>query len=240
MMMYNTQKWEKEILPDWDNKKSLQETKELWWEGLPPRVRGIVWATAVGNRLGLTQVMFKEYLRKAEKLKMIVNLEEASKREQYMKLWGSRRNSKTSQPVGFKSSSSPPPGSPPPGAADPDSDNPQADAIPSTESQDNTEPTISLSSPELGLDAPKQNEQPELNETTTQPIQNETVTKPEPTTPPPTQPEAVETPTSQPTPQEETQPQPSPSTDVKHDETQQVDLRPEEPTTSPDITNYNN
>ena len=34
--------------------KSAKRTHDLWWNGLPPSVRGLVWKLAIGNDLNVT------------------------------------------------------------------------------------------------------------------------------------------------------------------------------------------
>lgn len=76
--------WNNEILPHWDTmyvstalcvsvrcefeqhiylaryssvhvcRKGTRRVRELWWQGLPPSVRGRVWSLAIGNELNIT------------------------------------------------------------------------------------------------------------------------------------------------------------------------------------------
>ncbi|KAI0233375.1 TBC1 domain family member 12 [Lamellibrachia satsuma] len=46
--------WRNEILPGWETTKSCKKTRDLWWNGVPPSVRGQVWKLAIGNELNLT------------------------------------------------------------------------------------------------------------------------------------------------------------------------------------------
>lgn len=50
--------WSQEILPEWENQCSNRKTRELWWMGIPPCVRGKVWRLAISNELNLTQQLF--------------------------------------------------------------------------------------------------------------------------------------------------------------------------------------
>uniref|UniRef100_A0AAR2KKV2 Rab-GAP TBC domain-containing protein n=1 Tax=Pygocentrus nattereri TaxID=42514 RepID=A0AAR2KKV2_PYGNA len=43
--------WNTEILPNWDSMRGSRRVKDLWWQGLPPNVRGRVWSLAIGNDL---------------------------------------------------------------------------------------------------------------------------------------------------------------------------------------------
>lgn len=47
--------WSTEILPQWEASRKLRKTRELWWQGLPPSVRGQVWRLAIGNDLNVTR-----------------------------------------------------------------------------------------------------------------------------------------------------------------------------------------
>uniref|UniRef100_A0A3Q3E495 TBC1 domain family member 12 n=1 Tax=Labrus bergylta TaxID=56723 RepID=A0A3Q3E495_9LABR len=46
--------WNSEILPHWDTMYGTRRVRELWWQGLPPSVRGRVWSLAIGNELNIT------------------------------------------------------------------------------------------------------------------------------------------------------------------------------------------
>jgi len=60
-----TQIWEKEILPRWEARRDDKRTVQLWRAGLPPRVRGRVWALAIGDTLGITDDLFEICLGRA-------------------------------------------------------------------------------------------------------------------------------------------------------------------------------
>ncbi|KAF7216249.1 transcript variant X2 [Nothobranchius furzeri] len=46
--------WNQEILPHWSTMCTSRRVRELWWQGIPPSVRGKVWSLAVGNELNIT------------------------------------------------------------------------------------------------------------------------------------------------------------------------------------------
>uniref|UniRef100_A0A3B1JP63 TBC1 domain family member 14 n=1 Tax=Astyanax mexicanus TaxID=7994 RepID=A0A3B1JP63_ASTMX len=46
--------WSQEILPNWTTTRSSKRVRELWWQGVPPSVRGRVWSLAIGNDLNIT------------------------------------------------------------------------------------------------------------------------------------------------------------------------------------------
>lgn len=57
--------WSTEILPHWEASRKLRKTRDLWWQGLPPSVRGQVWRLAIGNDLNVTRnliVLFSAFL----------------------------------------------------------------------------------------------------------------------------------------------------------------------------------
>ncbi|XP_007949488.1 TBC1 domain family member 12 [Orycteropus afer afer] len=58
--------WINEILPNWDVMRSTRRVRELWWQGLPPSVRGKVWSLAVGNELNITPELYEIFLSRAK------------------------------------------------------------------------------------------------------------------------------------------------------------------------------
>eukprot|EP00064_Thunnus_orientalis_P016030 superscaffoldBa00003090_g16093 len=48
------QTWNQEILPNWSTMCTSRRVRDLWWQGIPPSVRGKVWSLAVGNDLNIT------------------------------------------------------------------------------------------------------------------------------------------------------------------------------------------
>ncbi|CAN9500165.1 unnamed protein product [Ophioblennius macclurei] len=58
--------WNTEILPHWDSAKSTRRVRELWWQGLPPSVRGRVWSLAIGNELNITPELYEIFLSRAK------------------------------------------------------------------------------------------------------------------------------------------------------------------------------
>lgn len=51
--------WTKEILPNWETMKNSKKTRDMWWYGIPPSVRGKVWQLAFGNDLNITQELYE-------------------------------------------------------------------------------------------------------------------------------------------------------------------------------------
>ena len=45
---------------------TLGKVRDLWWQGIPPSVRGKVWSLAIGNELNITQELFDICLAQAK------------------------------------------------------------------------------------------------------------------------------------------------------------------------------
>ncbi|XP_052533124.1 TBC1 domain family member 12 isoform X2 [Tympanuchus pallidicinctus] len=58
--------WINEILPNWEGMRATRRVRELWWQGLPPSVRGKVWSLAVGNELNITPELYEIFLSRAK------------------------------------------------------------------------------------------------------------------------------------------------------------------------------
>ncbi|KAM9803759.1 TBC1 domain family member 12-like [Neosynchiropus ocellatus] len=58
--------WNTEILPHWNSMKGTRRVRELWWQGLPPSVRGRVWSLAIGNELNITPELYEIFLSRAK------------------------------------------------------------------------------------------------------------------------------------------------------------------------------
>ncbi|XP_075072533.1 TBC1 domain family member 12 isoform X2 [Mixophyes fleayi] len=58
--------WNTEILPNWDAMRSTRRVRDLWWQGLPPSVRGKVWSLAIGNELNITPELYEIFLSRAK------------------------------------------------------------------------------------------------------------------------------------------------------------------------------
>ncbi|KAG8232395.1 hypothetical protein J437_LFUL016173, partial [Ladona fulva] len=66
--------WSSEILPKWETMKSSRKTKELWWQGIPPSVRGKVWRLSISNDLNITPELYEICVSRAqERLKAAEN-----------------------------------------------------------------------------------------------------------------------------------------------------------------------
>nr|XP_057914351.1 TBC1 domain family member 12-like [Doryrhamphus excisus]XP_057914355.1 TBC1 domain family member 12-like [Doryrhamphus excisus] len=58
--------WNTQILPHWDTMKGTRRVRELWWQGLPPGIRGRVWSLAIGNELNITAELYDIFLCRAK------------------------------------------------------------------------------------------------------------------------------------------------------------------------------
>ncbi|PWY69519.1 hypothetical protein BO70DRAFT_147477 [Aspergillus heteromorphus CBS 117.55] len=58
--------WDEYVCPNWDNVINETRTRELWWRGVPPRIRGPTWQRAIGNELALSEDTFKKALQRAK------------------------------------------------------------------------------------------------------------------------------------------------------------------------------
>ena len=65
-MMQATKMWLTEILPEWESSKKWRKTREIWWQGLPPCVRGQVWKLSIGNDLNVTADLYLMCLERAK------------------------------------------------------------------------------------------------------------------------------------------------------------------------------
>uniref|UniRef100_A0A3Q2YAP5 TBC1 domain family member 14 n=1 Tax=Hippocampus comes TaxID=109280 RepID=A0A3Q2YAP5_HIPCM len=60
------QTWNQEILPNWSAMCTSRRVRDLWWQGIPPSVRGKVWSLAVGNELNITHELYNICLARAK------------------------------------------------------------------------------------------------------------------------------------------------------------------------------
>ncbi|TRY59916.1 hypothetical protein DNTS_013440 [Danionella cerebrum] len=58
--------WNNEILPNWENMRGTRRVRDLWWQGLPPNVRGKVWSLAISNELNITSELYEIFLSRAK------------------------------------------------------------------------------------------------------------------------------------------------------------------------------
>uniref|UniRef100_A0A672H007 Rab-GAP TBC domain-containing protein n=1 Tax=Salarias fasciatus TaxID=181472 RepID=A0A672H007_SALFA len=60
------QTWIQDILPNWSAMCTSRRVRDLWWQGIPPSVRGRVWSLAVGNELNITHELYNICLSRAK------------------------------------------------------------------------------------------------------------------------------------------------------------------------------
>ncbi|XP_037116175.1 TBC1 domain family member 14-like [Syngnathus acus] len=60
------QTWNQEILPNWSAMCTSRRVRDLWWQGIPPSVRGKVWSLAVGNEVNITHELYNICLARAK------------------------------------------------------------------------------------------------------------------------------------------------------------------------------
>ncbi|KAH6947030.1 hypothetical protein HPB50_016732 [Hyalomma asiaticum] len=63
-----TRTWVSEVLPCWEVARSQRRIRDLWWQGLPPSVRGRVWKLAIGNELNITSELYEICASRSRKI----------------------------------------------------------------------------------------------------------------------------------------------------------------------------
>uniref|UniRef100_A0A672JZS3 TBC1 domain family member 12-like n=1 Tax=Sinocyclocheilus grahami TaxID=75366 RepID=A0A672JZS3_SINGR len=58
--------WNMEVLPNWESMRNTRRVRDLWWQGVPPSVRGKVWSLAIGNELNITPELYEIFLSRAK------------------------------------------------------------------------------------------------------------------------------------------------------------------------------
>lgn len=64
----NTAQWERTVLPDWKKAIKDPEIQKLWWKGIPPKLRSVMWERVVGNPLALSKDAYSSCLSRAKNL----------------------------------------------------------------------------------------------------------------------------------------------------------------------------
>ncbi|CAB3400504.1 unnamed protein product [Caenorhabditis bovis] len=57
--------WTEQILPKWLEMKDSKRCRELWWQGVPAKVRGEVWARQIGNEINITKELYEGLIEQA-------------------------------------------------------------------------------------------------------------------------------------------------------------------------------
>ncbi|XP_040275061.1 TBC1 domain family member 14 isoform X1 [Bufo bufo] len=58
--------WNNDVLPNWESMCCSRKVREMWWQGIPPSVRGKVWSLAIGNELNITHELYDICLSRAK------------------------------------------------------------------------------------------------------------------------------------------------------------------------------
>ncbi|XP_078717591.1 TBC1 domain family member 14-like isoform X1 [Lampetra fluviatilis] len=58
--------WNTEILPNWEQTCNSRKVRDLWWQGIPPSIRGKIWSLAIGNELNITPELYEIFLSRAK------------------------------------------------------------------------------------------------------------------------------------------------------------------------------
>ncbi|GJJ13364.1 hypothetical protein Clacol_007616 [Clathrus columnatus] len=64
----STLQWERTVLPDWKRAVKDPEIQKLWWKGVPPKLRSVVWEKVTGNSLALSKDAYSQCLSRAKSL----------------------------------------------------------------------------------------------------------------------------------------------------------------------------
>ena len=72
--------WEQYVYPEWNKVISEPRTRELWWEGVSPKMRGAVWQRAVGNELALSEGSYDKALKRAYDLRQSPSQDDETQR----------------------------------------------------------------------------------------------------------------------------------------------------------------
>ncbi|TDL28056.1 RabGAP/TBC [Rickenella mellea] len=63
----STEIWEKEVLPDWRHAVKTPRLRQLWWNGIPPKLRSQLWEKALGNALALSKDTYRTCVARAKR-----------------------------------------------------------------------------------------------------------------------------------------------------------------------------
>ncbi|KAL4990385.1 hypothetical protein BDW68DRAFT_40632 [Aspergillus falconensis] len=58
--------WDDYVYPNWTRAIGETRTRELWWRGIPSRIRGQTWNRAIGNELALSDESYNKALKRAK------------------------------------------------------------------------------------------------------------------------------------------------------------------------------
>lgn len=60
--------WSRGVLPRWQEVCKSRKVRSLWWAGIPPSVRGLVWQRSIGNQLNITPELYDIFLARWKEL----------------------------------------------------------------------------------------------------------------------------------------------------------------------------
>ncbi|EDV22752.1 uncharacterized protein TRIADDRAFT_28350 [Trichoplax adhaerens] len=59
-------KWIEEIIPNWQNMRHSSTVQQIWWQGIPPNIRGKIWKLALDFRLDISADLYKVLVEKTD------------------------------------------------------------------------------------------------------------------------------------------------------------------------------
>ncbi|XP_065648245.1 TBC1 domain family member 14 [Hydra vulgaris] len=65
--------WKEDFIPNWQTCYKSKKVRDIWSQGIPPSVRGIVWKLAIGNELHISTELFNIYHTNAEQRMKNIN-----------------------------------------------------------------------------------------------------------------------------------------------------------------------
>ena len=60
--------WLNDVIPNWSELRSSRRVRDMWWFGVPPKVRAKLWPLAIGNCLNITPELFSSLKSKSSEL----------------------------------------------------------------------------------------------------------------------------------------------------------------------------
>uniref|UniRef100_H2ZCR2 Rab-GAP TBC domain-containing protein n=1 Tax=Ciona savignyi TaxID=51511 RepID=H2ZCR2_CIOSA len=91
-------KWTRDILPNWETmvvycRRNTANTRTMWWDGLPPSVRGKVWQLSIGNDLNITEELYGILVARSHEKLRSMHETQSSCSEDTVSLSADRENS---------------------------------------------------------------------------------------------------------------------------------------------------
>ncbi|CUA67387.1 TBC1 domain family member 14 [Homo sapiens] [Rhizoctonia solani] len=59
--------WQREVVPNWKDAIRKPHIRQMWWRGIPTRLRGDMWIKAIGNGLAISKDSYKRCLARANR-----------------------------------------------------------------------------------------------------------------------------------------------------------------------------